>query len=165
MLAGTAALAALGRRAPRLDALDGEALTLPGVELLQVTYELAGAAPEALFPPGLPPTLPVLAVLALWRADAGPLGRFGLAQLRLSCRSGVRPRQLLVASFAEGEPARAALNARFGFGARPAKVRLERFYDPVEGGGLVGGRAAPDVSAQAPPPLPAGGRAVFSCLP
>ncbi len=121
-------------------------------------------APEALFPPGLTPTLPVLAVLALWRADAGPLGRFGLAQLRLSCRSGVRPRQLLVASFAEGEPARAALNARFGFGARPAKVRLERFYDRVEGGVEVDGRAALDVSAQAPLPLAASDVQFFSSM-
>jgi len=164
MLAGTADLGAFARRAARLDALDGEALTLPGVELLQVTYELAGAAPEALFPPGLTPTLPVLAVLALWRADAGPLGRFGLAQLRLSCRSGVRPRQLLVASFAEGEPARAALNARFGFGARPAKVRLERFYDRVEGGVQVDGRDVLELAALAPLPLAASDLQFFSSM-
>ena len=56
-----------------------------------MTYELGGGAPESFFPPALQPTLPVLAVLSLWHADAGPLGRFALAQLRLTCRSGVRP--------------------------------------------------------------------------
>jgi hypothetical protein len=164
MLSGTADVGAFARRAPKLAGFDAEALTLPGVELLQVTYELAGAAPESLFPPGLAPTLPVLAVLALWRGDAGPLGRFGLAQLRLTCRSGVRPRQLLIASFAEGEPARAALNERFGFGARPAKVRLERFYDRVEGGVTLDGRSVVDLSAQAPLPLAASDLQFFSSM-
>ena len=83
MLAGTADVDALARRAPKLASFDAPALTLPGVELLQVTYELGGGAPESFLPPALHPTLPVLAVLALWRADAGPLGRFALAQLRL----------------------------------------------------------------------------------
>jgi len=122
MLLGTADLETLALRAPRIDSFPTASRTLPGVELLQATFELAGPGVESLFPPGLHPTLPVLAVFAFWRADAGPLGAFTLAQLRLSCRSGVRPRQLLVASFVAGEPAREALNADFGFGARPAQV-------------------------------------------
>src|SRR5215470_18486675 len=153
MLTGTADVALLAARAPKLAAFDAEALTLPGVELLQVTYELGGVAPEAPFPPALSPTLPVLAVLSIWRADVGPLGRFGLAELRLSCRSGVRPRQLLVGCFAEGETARAALNERFAFGARPAKVRLERFYDRVEGAVETDGGAVLDLTALSPLPL------------
>jgi hypothetical protein len=68
VLAGTRALDALARRAGSLASFDAPALTLPGVELLQVTYELGGGAPESFFPPALHPTLPVLAVLALWRA-------------------------------------------------------------------------------------------------
>ena len=164
MLTGTADPAALARRAPRLAALDGGALTLPGVELLQVTYELAGVAPEAPFPPGLSPTLPVLAVLSLWRADSGPLGRFGLAELRLSCRSGVRPRQLLVASFAEGDAARTALNERFAFNAQPARVRLERFYDRVEGGVQIDGRDVLELAALAPLPLAASDLQFFSSM-
>ena len=164
MLAGTRDPAALARRAPKLAALEGEALTLPGVELLQLTYELAGVAPEAPFPPGLSPTLPVLAVLSLWRADAGPLGRFGLAELRLSCRSGMRPRQLLVASFAEGDAAREVLNERFAFGALPARVRLERFYDRVEGGVQVDGRDVLELAALAPLPLAASDLQFFSSM-
>ena len=76
----------------------------------------------------------------------------------------MRPRQLLVASFAEGDAARAALNARFGFDARPARVRLERFYDRVEGGVLVDGRAVLDLSALAPLPLAASDLQFFSSL-
>lgn len=164
MLTGSADLERFARGAPRLASFDGDPLTLPGVELLQVTYELGGCAPESPFPPALLPTLPVLAVLALWRAESGPLGRFALAQLRLSCRSGVRPRQLLVASFADGEPARAALNERFAFGARAARIRLERFYDRVEGGVDVDGANALEVTGLSPLPLAATDLQFFSSM-
>jgi hypothetical protein len=164
VLAGTRALDALARRAGSVASFDAHELTLPGVELLQVTYELGGGAPESFFPPALQPTLPVLAVLALWRADSGPLGRFALAQLRLSCRSGVRPRQLLAASFADGEPARAALNERFAFGARRARIRLDRFYDRVEGGVEVDGSSALEVTGLGPLPLAPGDLQFFSSM-
>jgi hypothetical protein len=153
MLLGTATLESLARRAPRIDAYPSETLTLPGVELLQATFELAGQGVEAFFPPGLHPTLPVLAVFAFWRASDGPLGAFTLAQLRLTCRSGARPRQLLVASFVDGEIAREALNSRFAFGARPAKVELARYYDRVDARVSLDGRAILDLHAGAPLPL------------
>ncbi len=164
MLTGTAELESFARGAPKLASFEGEAVTLPGMELLQVTYELGGVAPESPFPPALLPTLPVLAVLSVWRADSGPLGRFALAQLRLSCRSGARPRQLLVASFAEGDTARAALNERFAFGARKASVRLERFYDRVEGEVTVDGTSVLDVTALGPLPLAASDLQFFSSI-
>jgi hypothetical protein len=153
MLLGTGDLARLEARAPELASLSAEPLTLSGVELAQITFELEGKGIEALFPPGLHPTLPVLAVFAFWRANDGPLGAFTLAQLRLSCRSGARPRQLLVAAFCEGEPMRAELNARFAFGARPARVSLARFYDRVDASVALDGRTLLDLHAKAPLPL------------
>ena len=164
MLEGKVDAAALARRAPRLASFEAEALALPGVELLQITYELAGRPPESLFPPALLPTLPVLAVIALIRAPDGPLGPFALAQLRLTCRSGVRPRQLLTAAFVDGEPARAALNERFAFGAQPAMIRLERFYDRVDAQVESGGRAVLDAHALGPLPLAASDLQFFSSM-
>jgi hypothetical protein len=153
MLLGTADLESFGRFAPRLDSFSQGSLTLPGVELLQATFELAGPGVESLFPPGLHPTLPVLAVFAFWRADDGPLGAFTLAQLRLSCRSGARPRQLLVSSFVDGEAAREALNESFAFGARAARVELARFYDRAQATVSLDGRTLVSVHAGAPLPL------------
>jgi hypothetical protein len=164
VLAGTADLAALSRRAPKLAGFEGEALTLSGVELFQATWELGGLAPEAPFPPALAPTLPVLAVLSIRRGDSGPLGPFSVAELRLSCRSGVRPRQLLVASFAEGDAARAALNERFAFGAAAARVRLERFYDRVEVSIERDGARIFEASGLAPLPLATADLQFFSSV-
>ena len=153
MLVGSGDLEQLARRAPELASFAAEPLTLPGVELVHAVFELEGQGIEALFPPGLHPTLPVLGVLAFWRANAGPLGAFTLAQLRLSCRSGARPRQLLVAAFCEGETARAELNARFAFGARRAAVSLARFYDRAEASVALDGRTVLDLHGGAPLPL------------
>lgn len=153
MLIGTARLESLARRAPRIDAYPSESLTLPGVELLQAIFELEGQGVESYFPPGLHPTLPVLAVFAFWRASEGPLGAFTLAQLRLTCRSGARPRQLLVASFVDGEVAREGLNTRFAFGAPPATVELARYYDRVDARVSLDGRSILAVHAGAPLPL------------
>ncbi len=164
MRVGSGDLAAFERSAPLLPELPAQDLTLPGVEILQATFELSGPRVESLFPPGLHPTLPVLAVFAFWRASDGPLGAFALAQLRLSCRSGARPRQLLVASFASGERAREALNARFGFGARAAQVELARFYDRAEARVALDGRTLLSVHAGAPLPLGTSDLQFFSSI-
>jgi len=164
MLLGTADVETLARRAPRIDSFPTDSLTLPGVEILQATFELAGRGVESFFPPGLHPTLPVLAVFAFWRATEGPFGAFTLAQLRLSCRSGVRPRQLLVASFVAGEPARAALNAAFAFGARSAQVELARFYDRAEARVVLDGKTLLELHAGAPLPLATSDLQFFASL-
>jgi hypothetical protein len=164
MLLGTRDVAALAERAPELSSLAAEPLTLPGVELAQAVFELEGQGIESLFPPGLHPTLPVLAVFAFWRATAGPLGAFTLAQLRLSCRSGARPRQLLFAAFCEGEAARAELNARFAFGARAARVSLARFYDRAEASVELAERRVLEIRARAPLPLAPGDLQFFASV-
>jgi hypothetical protein len=164
MLVGTGDVAALARRAPRLESFSSESLVLRGVEILQAVFELEGHGVESFFPPGLHPTLPVLAVFAFWRATDGPLGAFTLAQLRLSCRSGARPRQLLQASFVEGETARAELNARFAFDAKPAQVTLARFYDRAEAGVVRDGKALLEVHAGGPLPLAASDLQFFASI-
>jgi hypothetical protein len=164
VLTGTADVVGLAKRVPRLDSFDTPALTLPGVELLQATWELGGVAPEAPLPPALHPTLPVLAVLALWCADAGPLGRFRVAELRLSCRSGARPRQYLAGCFVDGDAARAALNDQFAFGAAPARIALDRFYDRVEASVESRGARVLELAALAPLPLATSDLQLFSSV-
>jgi len=164
MLLGSADVETLARRAPRLDSFSTDALLLPDVEMFQATFELAGQGVGSLFPPGLHPTLPVLAVFAFWRATSGPLAAFTLAQLRVSCRSGARPRQLLLASFVAGEPARELLNARFGFGAKPAIVELARFYDRAEARVVLDGKTVLEAHAHAPLPLAASDLQFFASV-
>lgn len=139
MLQGTGAVDVLAARAPRMDPDPGISLALGKVQWLQLSYELPGPR-EALFPPGLHPTTPVVVTLQVWRASGGDLGTFGLAQARLSCRAGVRIRAFLLGSVIDGEPAREALGQCYGFHPVAGRVTLTRRADRIDGRVEVEGR-------------------------
>ncbi len=129
MLSGTAALDGLSARVPTMPSLDPEPVALEGTEVLQAAFEMAYSSREATLPPGLHPTTPPLMVVLAWRVPESPWGPFTMAQVRVSCRSGVRPRGFVVGCVVDTEAAVAALSSRWGFPARVGRVRLERFYD------------------------------------
>jgi len=153
VLSGTADVDALAAHAPVMERLDTEPLVLPGVWVLQVTYEIPGAAREALLPPALHPTDPPLVSWTCLRCASGPLGAFTMAQLRLECRSGLRPRGFLVGSVIDSADAGRALTSRWGYGPRPGEVRLARQYDTVTGTVRVDGRTILEVGLRNPDPL------------
>jgi hypothetical protein len=120
----------VGGRATLAD-FDTEAVTLAGVELLQVVAEIAVAGREASLPSGLHPTNPPTCVLQVWRCPDSPWGPFAQAQVRVGCRSGLRPRGFVQGCVVDAPEAAAALRARWGFPARPGAVELRRGYDGV----------------------------------
>jgi hypothetical protein len=132
MLFGTADVLALGEHSPNVEIQPGLALELGEVDWLQFSYELPGDRQD-LFPSGLHPTMPPIVTLQLWRCDGGELGSFGLAQLRLSCRAGMRIRAFLVQSVIDGTAAARALSARFGYRPTQGEVCVNRRMDRIEG--------------------------------
>jgi hypothetical protein len=153
MLFGTADLDALAAEAPRMPSLDAEATTLPGMEVLQAALELPGALRERLLPPALHPTDPPLVWISIWRCGAGPFGAFALAQLRVSCRSGLRPRGFLLGAVVDSADAAATLATRWGFRCRAGTVVLARHYDAVDARVVVDGRTILALSLRDPDPL------------
>jgi Acetoacetate decarboxylase (ADC) len=156
MIVGTADPRALAARAPRLESFPTDPLDLGRVEMLQLACEIAAGGAEALYPPALHPTLPPLAVWQISRCSDGELGSFTMALLRLSCRSGVRPRGFVVAGFADSLPAARALASRFGYPLRPAELRLRRFYDEAAASVRLDGRTILELSARDAVPLSPG---------
>ena len=96
MLFGTGSIDPIAKRAPRVGSLDTESLTLPGVELLRVAFEIARRDIETFFPPALQVTRPPLVIWSVYRCKEGPLGPFCLADTQLTCRSGARSRTYLL---------------------------------------------------------------------
>ena len=132
MLFGTADLQALGNTAPNVEIKPGLALDLGEVDWLQFSYELPGDRQD-LFPSSLHPTMPPIVTLQLWRCHGGELGNFGMAQLRLSCRAGMRIRAFLVQSVIDGAAASQALSLRFGYRPTQGEVTVNRRVDRIEG--------------------------------
>ena len=109
-----------------------EAVVLEHAVVVQATFELAGVGREPILPAGLAPTVPTLLTFLSVHVPDGPLGPLSFAQARLSCRSGVRARALVVASEVEGTSATVEqLTEGWGLGGRSGAVRLDRRYDRV----------------------------------
>jgi len=152
MLFGTADLQALGRGAPEVELQPEFAVDLGDVDWLQFTYELPGDRQD-LFPSCLRPTMPPIVTVQLWRCEGGELGRFGMAQLRLSCRAGMRIRAFLVQSVIDGDVAVRVLGGRFGYHPTPGEVIVHRRADRIEGQVASGGRQVFDASLVRPETL------------
>ncbi|MDX1382048.1 MAG: acetoacetate decarboxylase family protein [Thermoanaerobaculia bacterium] len=132
MIAGTADPGAIAGGCPRLEAFGTEPVVLEAVETLQVVCEVASAAVEARLPPALHPTIPGILSWLVQRVPDSPWGPFALAQTRIECRSGVRPRAFLTAAVVDNDQALAALATGWGYRLRRGVVRLRRHYDVIE---------------------------------
>ena len=131
MLSGTAALEDLAAAAPTMTSMDPAPVSFEDAEVLQATFEMAYSARQACLPAGLHPTTPPLMVVLAWRIPGGPWGPFTMAQVRVSCRSGVRPRGFVVGCLADTPAAVEALSTQWGFPCRTGPARLLRGYDQV----------------------------------
>jgi hypothetical protein len=131
MLSGTATLSELAKGAPAMTALDTEPLTLPNAEMIQCLCEIQVAAREALLPAALHPSNPPLVSWQIFRFPESPWGGFQLAQTRIQCRSGVRPRAFLQAAVADNAKAADALRARWGFRVGTGEIDFAVGYQEI----------------------------------
>ena len=87
------------------------------------------------------------------RVPESPWGPFALAQCRIECRSGLRPRGFLRAGVIDNEAARAALAARWGYALALGEPRLARSYDEIRARVAVGGARVLELALRDPMPL------------
>ena len=142
--------------AAEMESLDTEELELPGAEVLQVMFEIDDAWMQRLLPRAFHPTIPPTATFVFWRCPESPAGPFNLAQVRVGCRAGVRPRGLPLAAWCDTQPASEMLRSRWGYNCRPGLVRLKHFYDRVVGTVSVGHRPVLQVSLLDPQAISGG---------
>jgi len=153
MLTGTADPGALAQGAAVLEGFGTAPEKLRGVETLQIAWEIERAGTDALLPPALHPTRPPLVTWLVQRARDSSWGPFAMAQCRIECRSGLRPRGFLRGGVIDNEEARAQLAARWGYALQPGELRLARGYDEIRAEVTLGGRAILTVALSDPMPL------------
>ena len=153
MLVGEGDVDALIAGAPDMPDLDTEAVRLRGARVLQVLCEIASANMLALLPPGLHPTIPPIVTWLVYDCPESPWGAFRMAQTRIQCRSGARPRGFLVGGVIDSKDAGQALAARWGYRLREGQVSLQRQYDEVRVGVRTGDASVLEVALRDPDPL------------
>jgi hypothetical protein len=153
MLTGTAPLDALVPNRATLSAFRTAPLTLPGAAVLQLLTEIRIAGRQASLPAGLHPTNPPSAVLQFWSCPESPWGAFRMAQARIGCRSGLRPRGFVQGCVVDSAAAAEGLRSDWGFPAAVGEVTLERGYDRVHATACLSGHLVTDVTGQDPDPL------------
>ena len=141
-LAGSLDIRPLVEGAPEV-VLEDRELKVDDVDILQVLYEVRVDDREALVPPALNPTIPPVISFLVYRAKDSSFGPFALAQLRLTARSGVRPRAYLVSARLRQRRARRGLGRGRGDSASPpGPSALRRFHDRVDCSVRDGGEAS-----------------------
>ena len=130
-LTGTRDLADLAAQAPHLPSLDVDHWDLPKAQILTLMYELDDDAMLSLIPPALHPTIPPTMIFTVTRVPESPAGPYVLAEVRVGCRSGARPRGFLARGYTDSQDAVEALGARYGFPLKKAAVTLEKRYDRI----------------------------------
>jgi hypothetical protein len=159
-LAGSLDIRPLLDGAPEVVLDEHDELRVDDVDILQVLYEVRVDDREALVPPALNPTIPPVVSYLVYRAKDSAFGPFALVQLRLTARSGVRPRAYLVSARCDNEALSDVLRRSWGFRVSPGAIALRRFHDrvecsvhEVEGDRRRRGRAILDVSLVDPFPV------------
>lgn len=130
-LVGSRNLSDLAAQAPHIPSLDVDHWDLPKAQILTVMYEMDDDAMLSLIPPALHPTIPPTLVFTVTRVPESPAGPYVLAEVRVGCRSGARPRGFLARGYTDSQQAVDALGARYGYPLKKAAVTLEKRYDRI----------------------------------
>jgi hypothetical protein len=155
-VAGTRDVLDLAADAPTMVGLDTEPLTLERFDVLQVMYEIESAPIAEMLPPAFNPTIPATLTWVVFAGESPDWGAFRLAQTRLGCRAGVRPRGFLLSSFCDNDAAAEALASRWGYRVEPGDVRLTRYHDRVVASVARDGASILEVSLLDPEPISGG---------
>lgn len=131
-LAGQMDVAAFAARTAReIHGYQTEAWRLPGAKLLNVHYEIDNETVTRLLPITLRPAIPAWAVFNVTQYPESPIGPFAVAEIRIGCRAGVRPRGFVLRSYVDNPIAARELAQRWGYPTDVGKVYLRGFHDRV----------------------------------
>jgi hypothetical protein len=108
-----------------------EAWSLKGVQILNLHYEINNDTIDDLLPATMRPSIPAWAVFHVSRYPDSPVGPFTIAEVRVGCRAGVRPRGFVLRSYVDNPEAARELAQRWGFPAVTGQVYFRVLHDRV----------------------------------
>lgn len=121
------------RGAPKISEFVPDGLPLEGARLIQVIYEVPMFSTAAHLPKALAPVKPAF---ISWRGlslPETPWGPTTIAETRILCRAGFRPRVYLLSAKTDNPAALEELRSRWGYRIDAVeKVSLRRFHDTTQ---------------------------------
>ena len=131
-LAGRMDVEAYGAKTAReIHGYKTEAWALKGAQILNLHYEIDNDTIADLLPVTTRPSIPAWAVFNTTRYPDSPVGPFTIAEVRIGCRAGVRPRGFVLRSYVDNEAAVRELGQRWGYPAVVGKVYMRVLHDRV----------------------------------
>ena len=137
---GTADIKARLAYAPTIKTLKPEAWTLKNVRTMEARCEILDAPGDLLVPPSLRPCMPAYCSIVVSEIPDSPVGRFGLAEVRVAARVGPRPTFFLLNSYCDNEAARKELSSRWGYSVSAGEVSIRNEHYRAVGAVTAGGR-------------------------
>ncbi len=133
-------LAAWARSAPTINGYKTQPWILKGARIFTMNMEIDDLAADNLLPPTMHPSIPAYAIFCVINYPDSPVGPFSIAEVRVSGRTGVRPRGVVLRSFCDNENATRELAARWGYPTVAGEVKLHLRHDRVVAHASAGGR-------------------------
>jgi hypothetical protein len=147
---GTRSTQDVSRDSGVIDRFVDEPLVIERADIMVVHYEVAAAQKLDLLPPALHGTSPVVISWVFQHVKESEVGSFNSAQMRINCRSSLRPRTYIVKSFIDNASAGLQLEARSGYAFATADIHLDFGYAASDARVELDGTSILHVSATAP---------------
>ena len=112
---------------------DRNAVELADVEIFYSLFELPMGVAIARLPESLHPSIPAVMATNFWHAPSSPFGEFHLAYVALACRTGIKPRHLIVGSWCDNPAAAQFFRERYGFDCQAAAIQCRETFERVIG--------------------------------
>jgi acetoacetate decarboxylase len=125
-----------------------DALTLKGVQILELHMEIDDDPADALIPKTMHPAIPMYAIFNVMHAPQSEWGPFTIAEVRAAGRTGVRPRGFVLRSYVDNEEAAKALTSRWGFPVARGDASLRVLHDRITGRVKLGGKTVYEIEEQ-----------------
>jgi hypothetical protein len=143
------------RGSARLEGWDDAPIELNGVRMLVIRSEALVQDRLAVLPQSIYPTSPPVVAWHVMDVSESPWGSFALADMRLSCRAGLRPREYSLLTYVNSEHAAAGLGTRRGGKLQVADVNVDFNYDDTPAEVRLNGEQVLAVNGVDPMPLSA----------
>ena len=124
-------LAAWAKSVPTINGYKTEPWILKGAKILSINMEIDDDPADNLIPATMHPSIPEYAIFCVTSYPESPVGAFSIAEVRVSGRTGVRPRGFVLRSFCDNEDARREMAARWGYPTVAGDVKIDIRHDRV----------------------------------